>query len=160
MKQGKSDTEKNQRELYSRSPALKAHIPEDRKSRANSCFQAREDGRGRSHMAQLERSPSYGNSETRNTHLFQRNSILYVWVFLPECVSVFLVPKAARKGYQIPWTQSYPWLWATTWVLGTKPRFSGRAASDLKLWAISPYPLPTHFRKFFNCILSAPIYTL
>jgi hypothetical protein len=40
------------------------------------------------------------------------------------------------EGHQISW--SYRWLWATMWVLGSKPGSSARAASSLKHWVISP----------------------
>jgi hypothetical protein len=34
----------------------------------------------------------------------------------------------------------YRWLWATMWLLGIELRTSGRTASALNLWAISPAP--------------------
>jgi hypothetical protein len=39
-----------------------------------------------------------------------------------------------------PWNWSYRWLWGAMWLLGIEPRFSGRAASVLNCWAISPAP--------------------
>ena len=35
-------------------------------------------------------------------------------------------------------TRSHRWLWATMWLLGLELRMSGRAASAVNLWAISP----------------------
>jgi hypothetical protein len=37
----------------------------------------------------------------------------------------------------------YRWLWATMWLLGSELRTSGRAASALNRWAISPASLQT-----------------
>jgi hypothetical protein len=57
---------------------------------------------------------------------------------------IFLVPEAARKGL---WNWTSRWLWATVWVLGTKPGSSGRAASALNFWAISPAQRQIPFEK-------------
>ena len=51
------------------------------------------------------------------------------------------MPIEARRGCWIPWKWSYKWLCAVTWVLRTEPGSSGRAASALNHWAISPAPL-------------------
>ena len=37
----------------------------------------------------------------------------------------------------------YRWLWATMWLLRIELRTSGRAASALNCWAISPAPPPS-----------------
>ena len=47
----------------------------------------------------------------------------------------------------------YRWLWATIWVLGIELRTSGRAASALNRWAISPAPLfLIFFKTGFLCV--------
>jgi hypothetical protein len=43
-----------------------------------------------------------------------------------------------QRGHWIPWNWNYKGLWATPWVLGLKPRSSGRAVSALNCSAISP----------------------
>jgi hypothetical protein len=40
----------------------------------------------------------------------------------------------------------YRWLWATMWLLGIELRASGRAASALNCWAISPAPQGNSFK--------------
>ena len=42
--------------------------------------------------------------------------------------------------HQISWNWSYRQVWAAIWVLGLEPGSSGRAASALNHWAISPAP--------------------
>ena len=62
---------------------------------------------------------------------------------LPACVSVYhvhIVSIEARRGHLILWSWSSRLLWAAMWVLGIKPQSSGRAASSLSCWAISPVP--------------------
>ena len=61
-----------------------------------------------------------------------------VWVFWPAYMSVHMcvVPREFRRGYHILWNWSYRWLWAM-WLLGIKPKFSGRAASAFNHWAHS-----------------------
>ena len=61
--------------------------------------------------------------------------------FVCMCVCVLcpcLVPLKVRRGCQIPWNWSYRQLWAASWVLGSEPRSSARAASALLCWAIYP----------------------
>jgi hypothetical protein len=41
-------------------------------------------------------------------------------------------------GCQVTWSWSYRQLWAVMWVLGFEPKSSGKAASVLRCWAISP----------------------
>ena len=48
------------------------------------------------------------------------------------------VPSEAREGIRFPWVWSYRELWAAMWVLRIKPGSSGRAASALNHWVISP----------------------
>jgi hypothetical protein len=51
---------------------------------------------------------------------------------LPACIwtpDVCLVPTGVRKGCWISWNCSYRLLVTVTWVLGTKPRSSAKAAS-------------------------------
>lgn len=53
---------------------------------------------------------------------------------LPTCVCVyhmFAVPADERTRQQISWNWHYRWLLAAMWVVGTKPRLSGRATSIL-----------------------------
>lgn len=68
-------------------------------------------------------------------------SILYCGV-LPACRSVCTswactVPIEARRGGQFLWN-CYRKLWATIWIMGLEPRFSGRAANAFKHHANSP----------------------
>lgn len=51
---------------------------------------------------------------------------------IPECWQML-------KESWIPWKGSQKWLWM--WVVGTKLRSSGRAASTLNHWVIAPDPL-------------------
>ena len=69
---------------------------------------------------------------TVRTQLFKKYLFLFYvhWCFLTACISV--------KGYRIPWNWSYRQLWAAMWMLGIEPWSSGRAASALSCWAISP----------------------
>lgn len=65
---------------------------------------------------------------------------------LPTWIYMYLMHVGAQ-GAKKTWTSwSYGELWATMWVLGTKPRSSTRATSAVHLWAMSPAP-PT---KYFN----------
>lgn len=43
-----------------------------------------------------------------------------------------------QKQYQLLWNGHYRWVWATVWVLGTKPGASKRATGAFNSWAISP----------------------
>lgn len=49
-----------------------------------------------------------------------------------------LVPMEAREECQIPWNWNSRWLRGTTWVMGTEPKSSARAAGALHCWAFSP----------------------
>ena len=60
-----------------------------------------------------------------------------------------LVPTEARRGHRLPWNWSYRWLWATVWVLRIEP-ISGRVASVLNCWAISPVPYPQTLLYMFQ----------
>jgi hypothetical protein len=55
------------------------------------------------------------------------------------CLNVCQCPMEARKDHQIPWNWSYRQLGAAAiWVLGVEPKFSGRTASTLNHWVITP----------------------
>lgn len=58
-----------------------------------------------------------------------------MYIYAP---SMCVVHKEARRGHGIPWDWSCRCLWATLWILGIKPRCSGKANSVLDCWAISP----------------------
>lgn len=63
-----------------------------------------------------------------------------VWSACVPVHHIHVVPKEARRGHQIHacnWTCRC--LWASMWVLGIDPKFSGRAASVLNYWG-SPVP--------------------
>jgi hypothetical protein len=63
-----------------------------------------------------------------------------VYVCSLHTCTVCAVPKEARRGHWGLWNWNYRGL-AKAWVTkGIKPRFSGRAASDIKCWIISPSP--------------------
>jgi hypothetical protein len=51
----------------------------------------------------------------------------------------------SEENIWFPWDWNYVQLWAALWVLGIKPWSSGRIASALSLWAISPAPLPYYY---------------
>lgn len=58
---------------------------------------------------------------------------------LPACMSAplaHLLPMEARRENRIVQDWSYRWLWATTWILETKHKSSGRAANALNYWTI------------------------
>jgi hypothetical protein len=102
-----------------------------------------------------------------STNLYYINSSLYWWVwqytrweffkllflfYLSTCFAcmnactlcAYLGPMEARRGHQMPWNWSYKWLWASMWVMQTKPGSSPRVASELN-WAISPAPTMNTF---------------
>ena len=56
-----------------------------------------------------------------------------------------LVPVEVRRGSQISGSWRYEWLWTTQWVLGIKPRSSGRKSNHLS----TP-----------NCILTRNVFKL
>lgn len=70
----------------------------------------------------------------RVTHFFLLPPSCYVYrYFVCKCIcvlQVFLVPRKASKGHQIPWDESSRQLWVNIWVLKIK-----RGSSN---WAISP----------------------
>lgn len=83
--------------------------------------------------------------------------ILWVWVFclhVRKCTTCIgcLVPMETRKC-QVLWNRSYRWLWAPTWVLGTKSESSARVASVLNCWAVSIIP-DFYFKSRFPCTFS------
>jgi hypothetical protein len=51
-----------------------------------------------------------------------------------------LVSSEVRRQQGIPWNWSYNGLWATMWVLGTKPWSSVGATVDFTCWGISTAP--------------------
>ena len=53
------------------------------------------------------------------------------------------VPKDTRRSCQVPWNKSCRQLWAVLCMLVVKPRSSGRAASVINHWTISPAPRRT-----------------
>lgn len=66
------------------------------------------------------------------------------WVSDMFCLHVHALhvcsAKEARRGCWIPWDWSYrPW-WPAVLVVGSKHRFSGRAASYFNHWALIPAP--------------------
>lgn len=73
-------------------------------------------------------------------------------MYLSACVffTCLLGIPEARRGHWIHWSWSYRRLWATTWVLGTEPSSSGRAASAINLWSSSQ--LQTKFFVFSHPI--------
>jgi hypothetical protein len=57
------------------------------------------------------------------------------------CLAPMETAWASRRQHGwIPCIWGYGQLWAPMWVLGTKPGLSGRAASSINDWAISPAP--------------------
>ena len=67
------------------------------------------------------------------------NDLFYTYIsVLLEYMSVHQVPTPIRRGQWIPWDWNYRWLWTVLWVTGTKLKSSGRAASALNCWALSP----------------------
>ena len=78
-----------------------------------------------------------------------------VWVFcLPVClwITICAVPMVTRRGHQTP-RNGVRWLWASMWVLGTKPESYASTASVLKRWVISPASsLPNHILITLLCI--------
>ena len=63
---------------------------------------------------------------------FRHVSILFYMHWCFACMSVW--------GCRIPWNWNHRQLWAFLWVLGIEPRSSGRTASVLNHWSISPVP--------------------
>lgn len=68
----------------------------------------------------------------------------------------------ARRGHQVPWNQSYRWLWINTRVLGPEPRFSARTIWALNHWAPlqlsseRPSPFYPHAPTVF-CLCALPL---
>jgi hypothetical protein len=52
----------------------------------------------------------------------------------------------------------YRWLWATMWLLGIELRTSGRAASALNCWAISPDPGSNFLLQIMSLLLKHNFY--
>jgi hypothetical protein len=79
-----------------------------------------------------------------NINIFQKITLFNVYVCFAcmyVCISYMcLVPTEDRRGHQIHQDWRYRYLWTAVWMLGFKPRSSGRAASTLKHWAISVAP--------------------
>lgn len=79
--------------------------------------------------------------------------LLKLLLFLQLCVCLFcrhvhvlcsclcLVLMKNRRMHWIPWNCGYRWLWTTTWLLGIKPRSSGRAANALRYRVASLAPI-------------------
>jgi hypothetical protein len=70
-------------------------------------------------------------------------SALFLSVYVHTCLCVYVtyvqMPGESRGGCRIPWVWSYRCLYApTTWVLGLELMSSGRTASTLNHWVISP----------------------
>ena len=63
----------------------------------------------------------------------------FIIYFYLMCIVFYL--HTCLWGCQLPWSWSYRQLWTTMWLLGIELRTSGRAASALNRWAISPAPL-------------------
>lgn len=101
---------------------------------------------GRSHASSTTRSfitglwLSWNEWVCWETHCYDFEFFIYVSVYLHEFISTMSahVPTEA-KTCRIPWRWSRRWLWAPSmWALGTELWISGRAASVLNYWAISP----------------------
>ena len=68
------------------------------------------------------------------------NTFLKIYLFIMYTVfSLHVLPQSEESK-----RSHYRWLWATMQVLGIELRTSGRAASAINHWAISPAP-PTKF---------------
>lgn len=48
------------------------------------------------------------------------------WLHLCLCTVCMLAPAEDRKGFQMPWNWSDALLLASTWVLRTQPKSSGK----------------------------------
>jgi hypothetical protein len=67
---------------------------------------------------------------------------LFIWLKNKKQLFIYLLinyvynvlPAQTEEGTR----SHYRWLWTTLWLLGFELRTSGRAASALKLWAITP----------------------
>ena len=85
----------------------------------------------------------YGVIKTTNFYIsFFQEKFVYVYGCF-VCIFVYhpsVMPLEATRGYRIPRDWNYRQLGAVVWVLGIECEFSGRAASDLNCWAISPAP--------------------
>ena len=65
----------------------------------------------------------------------------FVYLFFKGIHTVCLLYWCIQKRWhQIPWIWSYRWLWTTTWVLVSEPRFSAWEAHAPYLEAISLAP--------------------
>lgn len=66
-------------------------------------------------------------------HYFSFSFIFFMCMgILPACMSVDRVTAVfheTRRRHWIPWSWSYRWMWAVTWVLGIETRFFARTAS-------------------------------
>lgn len=72
---------------------------------------------------------------------------MFACIFLCICTSCM----SSTREHRILWNWSYGWLRSTTWVVGSWPRSSTRAASAHNCWAIS-VALNTDFSNFIYCI--------
>jgi hypothetical protein len=54
------------------------------------------------------------------------------------CTTCMQCLQKPEEGTRSPLNWSFRWLWAVRWMLGIELRSSGRAASTLTCWAISP----------------------
>ena len=76
-----------------------------------------------------------GNSQAGIWWVYDYLMCMYV------CVTyACLVCTDIRRRHLISWNRSWRWLWVASWVMGIKFEFSGRVASALNHWALSPAP--------------------
>jgi hypothetical protein len=82
--------------------------------------------------------------------LLFKNNLYFIWGFKKKdllyikcsaCMYTYMPEEGTRSHYR--------YLWATMWLMEIELRTSGRAASALNLWAISPAPAPPFLRQFF-----------
>lgn len=85
-------------------------------------------------------------------------------VCLPSCMSVHVCTwylwSPGQEKVLDSLDRSYGWLWATMWILGTKPRSSARAACALSCWAISPAPLSVLTTTVYHKVISVCCFCL
>lgn len=70
---------------------------------------------------------------------------------------VHLLLAKPRRACRILWNWSYRRLWASTWVLGTEPGASGRGASAVLCWAVSPSSFHEHILSIYIKNMTAKI---